>query len=363
MKLRRTRISRFKGLKDVDLNLVGADGRPVEKILILGDNGSGKTTLLQAIGLVLGMATRRVRSPEEFPWYGFIAERMGSLGQTRIELEVEFDDDEIRVTQELCDTCRRLLPAEETVKWVNPGSYKTVTLVYDRGEVTSPQGAAARMQFLGRYYLRRVLGVRPELRDKFAQVGDVFWFDQFRNLGVAASHEAGATRDGWTAGVEQLRGYLVGWWSHHLSKQRNGRSTVRDYIVPLEQKMATVFPGFRFVGTEPREGVENPRPTDYFVLVEREGCPVPYDIAEMSSGEQGVFPLAYEITRLEIARSVVLLDELELHLHPPEQQALWTSLTELAPDCQFIVTSHSKYLDDIVPEELKFRLRGGRLCL
>lgn len=220
VKLRRAHISRFKGLKEVDLNLVGPDGEPRNKILILGDNGSGKTTVLQAVGLVVGMATRRVRSPEEFPWYGFIAERIGSLGQTRVEVEVQFDDDEIQATQELCHVCRRILPAEETAKWVDPGSYQTVTLVYDRGEVSSPQGVSARMQFLGRYYLKRVLGVRPELREAFARVGDVFWFDQFRNLGVAAAHEAGSTLDGWTAGVEQLRGYLVGWWSHHLSKQR-----------------------------------------------------------------------------------------------------------------------------------------------
>ena len=137
----------------------------------------------------------------------------------------------------------------------------------------------------------------------------------------------------------------------------------RDYISLLEQRMEKVFPGFRFVGMEPRRGVETPGPSDLLVLVERKGCSIPYDIAEMSSGEQAVFPLAYEMARLEIVKSVVLIDELELHLHPPEQQALYSNLPRLAPDCQFVMTTHSKYLDDVVPEDAKVRLRGGRLCL
>lgn len=369
MKLVRAHIERFKGLRELDLDFLNSRGLVRDRLLVLGDNGSGKTTLLQAIALVLGMATRRVRDPESFPWYGFIPERLSSLGQTRIELQVIFDDDEISATHELYEECRRTLPDDETSEWIPPGNDKTVTLHYSRGKVEAAQGAAARMQFLGRYYLKRIQRTRPDLRGAFARVGDVFWFDQFRNLGTLLSdpdRDELAKPDGWSAGVEQLRSYLVVWWSYHLTRQaRRGEADLggRDYISLLEQHMARVFPGFHFVGTEPRKGIEVPGPSDFLVLVERDGCDVPYDIAEMSSGEQAVFPLAYEMARLEIAKSVVLLDELELHLHPPEQQALYSNLPKLAPDCQFIVTSHSKYLDDIVPEDAKMRLKGGRLCL
>ncbi|NPV79242.1 MAG: AAA family ATPase [Firmicutes bacterium] len=368
MRLLRAHIERFKGLRELDLDFRDAQGSVRDRLLILGDNGSGKTTLLQAIALTLGIATRHVKDPESFPWYGFIPERMNSLGPTRIELEVGFDDDEILVTRRLYEECKSAIPKEETRGWIPPGESKTVTLQYSRGEVTARQGPAAKMQFLGRYYLKRVQRIKPDLRSDFARVGDVFWFDQFRNLGTLSTDPDlnGIAKPGaWSAGVEQLRSYLVVWWSYHLTRKAWPGSDPggRDYIHLLQQRMERVFPGFRFVGTEPRKGIEAPGPSDFLVLVEREGCSIPYDIAEMSSGEQAVFPLAYEMTRLEIVKSIVLLDELELHLHPPEQQALYGNLPRLAPDCQFIVTTHSKYLDDIVPETSKMRLKGGRLCL
>jgi len=83
----------------------------------------------------------------------------------------------------------------------------------------------------------------------------------------------------------------------------------------------------------------------------------------MSSGEQAVFPLVYEFAKFRIARSIVLIDELELHLHPPQQQSLLGALRRLGPDCQFLITTHSPYLSDVIPQEHKVRLPGGRECL
>jgi len=369
MKLLSARIERFKGLRSLDLDFRDSDGIARERTLLLGDNGSGKTTVLQAIALVVGMATRRVRGPESFRWYGFIPDRISSLGQTRIEVQVCFDGDEVAATRELYEECRRVLPTEETQGWRLPGDHDTVTLQFTQGRVIASQGEPAKLQFLGRYYLKRILGARPDLRNEFARVGDIFWFDQFRNLG-AVSTDSGDDQDrpnaGWAAGVELLRSYLVVWWSHHLTRQMRSDASEhagRDYISSLEQRMQKVFPGFCFVGIEPRRDIETPGPSDFLVLVEREGVHVPYDIAEMSSGEQAVFPLAYEMARLDITKSLILLDEIELHLHPPEQQALYVGLPRLAVDCQFIVTTHSRYLDGIVPEDSKIRLKGGRPCL
>ena len=121
-----------------------------------------------------------------------------------------------------------------------------------------------------------------------------------------------------------------------------------------------VVPGARFVGTQPMSFEGTAEPTSY-VLLERDG--LTYDIAEMSSGEQAVLPILYEFVRQSVARSVVLLDELELHLHPPEQQALLAALRKIGPDCQFFVTIHSPYLESVTPPEEEVRLEGGQRCL
>jgi hypothetical protein len=259
---------------------------------------------------------------------------------------------------------------------VPPSQHGEVTLRFERGRVYSPQGFEAVNQFLGRYYIRVLKDTRPELREKFAKLGDVFWFDQHRNLGTLMADDmaregrfvdgywqeygtAGENEahEGWHAGVEQLREYLVGWWGFHTTPGRSGK----DFIPLLQDSFQTVFPGTRFVGIMPRSEVASPRANDFYFLIDRDGRV--YDLAEMSSGEQAVFPLVYEIVRLDIKRSVVLIDELELHLHPPEQQRLLAALPRIGPDCQFLITTHSEFLSSAIPNEREVRLERGTRCL
>jgi predicted ATPase len=129
----------------------------------------------------------------------------------------------------------------------------------------------------------------------------------------------------------------------------------------LQGSFETVFPGTEFVGLEPREGVTSQRVNDFYFMIDRDGRR--YDLAEMSSGEQAVFPLVYEFVRLDIKRSIVLIDELELHLHPPEQQRLLAALPKIGPDCQFLITTHSEFLSSAIPNEQEVRLDKGTRCL
>ena len=247
---------------------------------------------------------------------------------------------------------------------VEPSDHREVRLVYQDGHVSSPEGLAAVNQFLGRYYIKQLARTTPAKKELFSRLGDVFWFDQYRNLGtvLAEGNLDDADRveqaESWGVGVEQLRKYLLGWWSYYLSGFKRGPQT---YIKELERRFAELFPGTRFRGTMPREGITVPGPSDFYFMLERDDRL--YDLAEMSSGEQAVFPLLYDFVLLDIKRSVVLIDELELHLHPPAQQALYAALPKLGSDCQFFITTHSEFLTGVIPQDRKVRIRGGRPCL
>ncbi|HRI64467.1 MAG TPA: AAA family ATPase [Polyangium sp.] len=365
MKIKKLRIENFKGVKSCEIDFTSPFGSsPRTLTALVGDNGSGKTSVLQAIALIISIATRRTRNPAELRWLGFRADRLGTLGKTRVEIEISFSEDELQATQELYE------------QWQDPAIFSRppsreplVQLIFENGRVTSPQGAAAYFQFFGRYYIKTRLEMQPELRSYFRRVGDVFWFDQLRNLGSkleerrqTQSHEGDDFEpvvvkvESWTAGVEQLREDLVHWWGYHTSPQKDVH---RDFLARVEPYLDLIFPGTKFSGVSPRNTASLGRP-DFDFLFERGG--ITYDLAELSSGEQAVFPLLSEFVRLEIARSLVLIDELELHLHPPQQQALLGALRKLGPDCQFIVTTHSPYLTDVIPDEEIVRLEGGQSC-
>lgn len=75
-------------------------------------------------------------------------------------------------------------------------------------------------------------------------------------------------------------------------------------------------------------------------------------MSQLSTGEQVYLALAGDLARRLAAvtpegtdplqgRAVVLIDELELHLHPKWQRAIAPWLLKTFPQCQFIVSTHS----------------------
>ena len=105
MKLKFAHIENFKGVKEAHLDFQPPpEKRTTNLHAIVGDNGSGKTTVMQAIALTLSLATRKTRRMDEFAWYGFLPERIGTMGRTRVELGVEFSPEEVRLNRQL-STC------------------------------------------------------------------------------------------------------------------------------------------------------------------------------------------------------------------------------------------------------------------
>ena len=89
---------------------------------------------------------------------------------------------------------------------------------------------------------------------------------------------------------------------------------------------------------------------DRMLFLRRErGSDIPFE--SLSGGEQAYFLLAVDLARrlllefpgstLAEASGFVCIDEIELHLHPAWQREILTSLMDLFPRCQFIVTTHS----------------------
>jgi len=103
------------------------------------------------------------------------------------------------------------------------------------------------------------------------------------------------------------------------------------------------------------------QPEPLNILVEKNGKKL--GLAQLSDGERGLLALVVDLTRrvamanpkddnpLEGATGVVLIDELELHLHPGWQRQAVDKLRATFPKMQFIATTHSPQIIGQTPAE------------
>jgi predicted ATP-dependent endonuclease of OLD family len=85
--------------------------------------------------------------------------------------------------------------------------------------------------------------------------------------------------------------------------------------------------------------------------MEFEGPKGVYLFDGLSSGQLMILLLLLQFARKRIHNSIVLIDELELHLHPLWQTRLYEGLSELGVDNQYFFTTHSTHLRDLIRGE------------
>ena len=113
---------------------------------------------------------------------------------------------------------------------------------------------------------------------------------------------------------------------------------------------------------------DEPKPQ---LLIEKQGAVIP--VAKLSDGERGMLALVFDLTR-RLAQAnpnlddpaaegvgVVLIDEIDLHLHPEWQRTIVTNLPETFPRLQFIATTHSpQVIGEVLPTASRSWVTG--LC-
>ena len=97
-----------------------------------------------------------------------------------------------------------------------------------------------------------------------------------------------------------------------------------------------------------------------------------YDINQLSQGEKSLLALAGDIARRLVilnpsldnpleGEGVVMIDEVDLHLHPKWQHDLIDKFVKTFPNVQFILTTHSPHVISDRPDILVYALDDGEL--
>jgi predicted ATP-binding protein involved in virulence len=106
------------------------------------------------------------------------------------------------------------------------------------------------------------------------------------------------------------------------------------------------------------------------LLIEKDE--VQLDVRQLSDGERGVLALVLDIARrlvqanptlkdpLKDGEALVLIDEIDLHLHPTWQRSIIKKLTATFPNCQFVATTHSpQVVAAVEPEQVLLLINGA----
>jgi len=133
-------------------------------------------------------------------------------------------------------------------------------------------------------------------------------------------------------------------------------NAVLKEILPEVSELELVTPNFKKV--------------PFFTLAKADNR---FRVTQLSDGEKIILALAFDLVRrLTLANpdleeptkeghAIVLIDEIELHLHPTWQRRIVRRLRTAFPKCQFIMTTHSpQILSEVEAQDVRFLYRDDK---
>lgn len=110
---------------------------------------------------------------------------------------------------------------------------------------------------------------------------------------------------------------------------------------------------------------------NYRLIIEKDGNHL--EVGQLSSGEKRLFAIIGDIARrlslanpgndnpLKQGHGIVLIDEIDLHLHPKWERKVVPTLRKIFPKVQFIITTHSPLVLQNVPSKSVYILNDGKI--
>ena len=324
-------LKNIRGFEDLSFDLARPDGSHAGWTVFTGDNGSGKSTLLKAIAVGLtGKDTARALQPSFHRWI-----RNGSK-EASIQLDVvrtAGDDD-------LSDSGKAPLPTFPVkIALSNGGREATLSVAIPGGKTSKYQtpdrtiwASGANGWFSCGYGpFRRVFGASPEAVQQMVSPSTARFATMFQE--AASLAEA----DRWLRDLKYKE----------LESKQDERAQLALLLEILKDELM------------PNQITVDRVDSDGLWLADRKGVQLAW--SEMSDGYRAALALLTDILRhlisaygivgltgkdadgrIFVKRSgVVLIDEIDAHLHPEWQREIGFWLKRHFPNIQFLVTTHS----------------------
>lgn len=316
MKVKRLKMNSFRGISDLTLEL-DTD----EPTVFIGINGVGKSSILECLAILLSWLTKRIQTPNSNGRFFNEDDIKNGCKETHNEITISINDG-----PEVVWSLTKVSKGRSKDTSSNLGDLKRVV---DR--IHSQLDANSYAAFpLAVYYPtnRAVLDIPLKIRTKHS-FEPITAYDEVLTGGQIDFRRFFE----WFRDREDLENEL----------RLNNTNEYRDrQLQAVRYAFAKLLDGFSNLRV---------RRSPLRMTVNKQGEEL--IVNQLSDGEKCLLALAGDLARrLAIANpnpdrnplqgsGVVLIDEIELHLHPKWQRAIIPNLKKTFPNCQFIITTHS----------------------
>lgn len=403
IRLERLVAQNFRCFDLLDLRLGAKMGTPEDVhsglTVIVAQNGQGKTAILDALRYLLGRFVARFEKigaplPRESDFRSFTFPREGKAklaigsdgGKTGEVAEIDLAEAKFEVQSNYMGLTGFLRtgkdPKSGDLPWVRWDMIRRKDKTENTKRIVEEQGMGLGSKFLWPYvdeYIISDCGRNPLVypviayygtdrrlaRQKPGPISAMGKKDLRKNMYIGCLH----------AGLNYKR--LVEWMFKLENKQLREAQERKDFdYVPLEKQtielaMRRMLPNFSNLRTTTgslnlqvdveEDGAVNARLVDEqlsdgFKIVLTMVFDIVVRILEGNARLEGMTP-----ERLLATPGIVLIDEIDLHLHPSWQQRIVPDLRRAFPNIQFVVTTHSPQVVSSVPKECLRIIDHGRV--
>jgi len=373
MEIKKLHIKHFTQFTDLTVEL----DRSVT--VFIGNNGAGKTSLLRAVATLLSWLIAR------------IGREKGS-GSPILDSDIENDAKSSKITLDVFDLSIAdnqesfqssfdlpIADKQEPFQWAlvkqrkgfqnEQSSFLTnVTRLANLYRNRLSQNEKSSLPLVVYYPVERVvldIPLKIKVRHSFAQLdgydnaltqGVDFrrFFEWFRECEDAENE---SRRDAMQPILESLQNH-----PQDVLREKLSQLPYDQQLTAVQNAIATFMPGFSKLRVQRKPRLQ--------MMVEKQGKTL--DVAQLSQGEKSLMALVGDIARrlammnpcLENplhGKGIVLIDEIELHLHPQWQRGIIQRLRATFPNCQFLLATHSPLIISDAKDVRCYTLDNGQL--
>jgi len=354
MKVKRLKMTSFRGIGDLTLEF-----HETEPTVFIGINGVGKSSILDCLAVLLSPLIELIQNPTGSGRLFSKQDITNGHQQTNNEITISVDSQ--RVTWSVIQVRKDSFPSKEAVDMV----IDAVRILQSIGRIGEIDENHQLLEFTGE--LEELKAVGNEIRSRWKANSNVNLplvvyypvnravLDISLEIPEKQSFEQTDAYQQASSGVQIGFGSFFQWFRVLEDLENEDRRDNPNYrnlqLEAVRQAIYSLLPNFSNLRV---------RRSPLRMTVTKQGQEL--IINQLSDGEKCLLAMVGDLARrLAIANpslpdplqgsGVVLIDEIELHLHPKWQREIIPALTRTFPNCQFIVTTHSpQVISQVKPE-------------